>query len=64
VLPKLSKSAKSKSTKTQTAPLLDTQAKPQAKEKDWDAAYGALATQYGFGGAPIAPGSASWMSKK
>lgn len=64
-LPKPSKSTKSKSkpksTKQDTAcPNIPT----ASKEKDYEAAYGALSSSYGFGGAPVPSNKASWLSKK
>ena len=58
VLPTVSKSMKSKSTKKQPAPLTTTQA--WAQGKDWDAIY---AAQHRFSGAPVAPGSTSWLNE-
>ena len=57
-LPKQTKSAKSKQAKKAAVePSVSTPAKGQAK--DYEAAYGALASQYGFGGAPVAAGMTS-----
>lgn len=54
-MPKSSKSAKTKSAKVQE-PAVSPGARTQ---KDYEAAYGALSSTYGFGGAAFAPTSAS-----
>ena len=60
-MPKSSRSTKTKAAKEQK-PAVPTSTRTQ--EKDYEAAYGALSSSYGFGGAAVAPTSASWMGKK
>ncbi|KIP05530.1 hypothetical protein PHLGIDRAFT_149256 [Phlebiopsis gigantea 11061_1 CR5-6] len=59
-LPKPSKSTKSQSPSSTTTSA----AAQSSKAKDYEAAYGALCSSYGFGGAPVPSTKASWLGKK